>query len=292
MEPRLERIQAPPAGPADPATAVTWCEVFDLVYFSPQATFGGHITLVRWPVAQRAWFWSAVLGGDHALVSVVDTDARLPSDSLELRSNGLWADQNCERAFEHWSYGLEAFAVATDAPDQAARHDAEPGAGGHVELWGERVPLGHDLEWEVDGPTVTEVASSPGAGYSQPGIVHGEVVVGTTTYELDGFGVRSHRWGPRIPPVGAVARRGEAGEWRVEELGFDESGTDELRIDDGPDSSQLGASGTAPTTRSPVRWADPAGQALYAIDRWLQAGRPGTAPGWSQRIRRAERRGR
>ena len=53
----------------------------------------------------------------------------------ELRTSGLWTEQTCEQPFVHWSYGLEAFALAIDQPDELLRRG-----------YGHRIPLG----WELD----------------------------------------------------------------------------------------------------------------------------------------------
>jgi hypothetical protein len=78
---------------------------------------------------------------------------------------------------------VEAFAVAVDDP-----------ADTYGELRGERVPLGFDLEWETDGGTY----AYPGVTrYEVPCRVHGEVLVGDESFEIDGWGQRDHSWGVR-----------------------------------------------------------------------------------------------
>ena len=68
------------------------------------------------------------------------------------RANGLWLSLVCETPGEHWTIGLEAFALAVDDPDDER---------------GDLVPLGLDLEWEA------------------PGSVYGEVLIGDERIELD-----------------------------------------------------------------------------------------------------------
>jgi hypothetical protein len=197
-------VTAVPGGPADAADELPhrgtgdarWHEVFDLVFWSPRATFGGHLTVVLWPSLARAWYWTSVVQEGRPPVALLDTDVALPGRGLELRASGLWADHNCETPYEHWSYGLEAFAVRLDEPEDAL-----------ADFRGERTPLGYDVEWEADDrdpsprPLASDAATAATAatavtrGYRQAGRVHGEVLVGLDAYDLDGHGVRFHRWG-------------------------------------------------------------------------------------------------
>ncbi len=146
-------------------------DLYTFEFWSPQATFGGHLALWRWPASGVAWYATAVYRQGEPVVSLCD---EFPlKRTLELRGNGLWADHNLEDPFGHWSVGLEAFALALDDP---------------ADQRGERVPLGYDLDWECD----PEVRSPVDDGYEQPATVCGEVLLGVDTYELDGFGWRSH----------------------------------------------------------------------------------------------------
>ena len=88
-----------------------------------------------------------------------DHDVPPPRQGLEIRAEGLWCELFCETPGDHWTCGLEAFAVRLDTPDDALR------AGGEI---GERVPVGLDLEWEA------------------PEIVHGDVLVGREQWTIDG----------------------------------------------------------------------------------------------------------
>ncbi len=179
------------------AGAVDWCERYDFEAHSPLATFGLHVTVVRWPAANRTWYWSAVVEEGQPLASIVELDAGSGRPTLELRTGGLWADHNLESAFEHWSVGLEAFAVGLDDPTEVF------GA-----FRGDRVPLGYDVEWEM---SATDGEALPGGdGYLQPAEVHGEVLMGTTAYELAGKGSRTHSWGAW--PLAGVHWRGVGGD--------------------------------------------------------------------------------
>src|SRR5687768_12896996 len=87
------------------------------------------------------------------LLVVREDDLPAPSGAdLDVRASGLWLSLVCETPGEHWSVGLEAFALAVDHPDDER---------------GDLVPLGLDIEWEA------------------PGRVTGELLVGDERFELD-----------------------------------------------------------------------------------------------------------
>jgi len=114
---------------------------FDL--WLPDASLGGFCWL-----GDPAGYVAGLVGEARPYVLVKDLDCR--PRGYELRAEGLWADFNCEEADgSRWSWGLEAFGVALDDPEEAVRSE-----------WGDRVALGFDLEWEA------------------PDRVHGEILVG------------------------------------------------------------------------------------------------------------------
>jgi hypothetical protein len=133
----------------------------------------GFVRLAR--VGERCWFWCYLVGDDVGLVAVRDHDVAPPRRPavLEVRADSLWAELVCETAGEHWGVALEAFGVRLDAA---------------VDAWegeiGERLPVGLDLEWEVD--TTGEPHGS----------VRGEVLLGRERLEVDGWGVLSHAVAP------------------------------------------------------------------------------------------------
>src|SRR6476620_11134448 len=147
----LERRHAPPSGAGD---AAAWREAFDVAFWTPRGTFGGHLTLLVGP-GPRCFYWTSVLEEGRRVVTVVEHDVAVPRAprGLEVRAQGLWADQNCEEPFVHWSYGLEAFALRVDRPEDAIGDGR-----------GERVGLGYDLEWEaVPGEPPVPLAQPPSA---------------------------------------------------------------------------------------------------------------------------------
>jgi hypothetical protein len=85
------------------------------------------------------------------LVVREDVDAPKGRD-FDVRGPGLWLSLVCETPGEHWTIGLEAFALAVDDPDDER---------------GDLVALGLDVEWEA------------------PGRVHGEVLVADARWDVD-----------------------------------------------------------------------------------------------------------
>ncbi len=182
----------PPAQPADaadeakhqPGDEELWGESWYLDFVDEAAQVAGYVRLGLYPNLNRAWYWACVVGPDRPLVTVIDHDVPIPSGrSLEVRTEGLWADYTVETPLDHVSVGVEAFAVSVEDPVEV-----------YGELRGDRVPLGFDLEWETDGATY----AYPGVTrYEVPCRVHGEVLVGRERIEVDGRGQRDHSWGVR-----------------------------------------------------------------------------------------------
>lgn len=177
------------AAPADegghePSGDALWSESFYLDFVDPGVGVAGYVRLGLCAGLGRAWYWACVVGPDRPLITVIDHDVALPAGrSLEIRTEGLWADYTVETPLDHVSVGLEAFAVGVDDPTEV-----------YGDLRGDRVPLGLDLEWETDGGTY----AYPGVTrYEVPCRVHGQVLVGSETIEVDGFGQRDHSWGVR-----------------------------------------------------------------------------------------------
>lgn len=145
-----------------------WAESWYGDFAAPDGSVGGYAQLTLWPNLGRSWFWSALVGPDRRPVMLLETDAPLPRPStLELRAPGLWTEFIEQIPDEHFTVDLEAFAVALDDPEEVF------GLG-----WGDRVPYGLELEWELAPDTLD--------------IVHGQVLVGDETIELDGRGRRFH----------------------------------------------------------------------------------------------------
>jgi len=139
--------------------------------------------------ADHAAFQAVVADRTGEPVVISDNEISMPAEGWELRTSGLWADHICETPMEHWSYGLEAFALRIEDPTELL------GRG-----YGERVPLGWELEFEAtDEPVVAS-----GEAYAQSGTLHGLLLLADGEVEVEGPALRSHRWGAGTHPPGPL----------------------------------------------------------------------------------------
>lgn len=139
-----------------------------------------------------AGFQTAVFGlvdqASTASYPVVISAIEIPlGQAWELRTSGLWAEQVRERPFDHWSYGLEAFALAIDEPDELTRRGL-----------GHRVPLGWELDFVADAAPETAAAGDPGS-FTQTGTIEGLVLTGNGEQSIAGRARRAHWLG--APPA-------------------------------------------------------------------------------------------
>src|SRR6185295_10357214 len=179
-----ERAHAPGAEP-------WWWDTWHLDVATDDGV-GLAVRLACAPALGVAWWWThLVLPDTPGPVVVRDHEVPLPRQGLEVRADGLWGELSCETAFEHWTYGLEAFGVRLDDPADSL----------HGEI-GERVPVGFDLEWEIDESAARGEFDHAGEhGYEQFGSVHGEILLARERFAIDSVGLRSHTWGsPRLEP--------------------------------------------------------------------------------------------
>lgn len=169
--------------PHPPGSSSAWTETWELRLASPTLDLATAIAVVQRPAEGQVSYLGAVLGRDRPPVVVLDHDIPIPRTGLELRSSGIWADHVCETPHEHWSVGLEAFALELDEPD-----DLITVGRGHS------IPLGFDLEWETPTAPVP-IRADTDDGYFATGFGHGEILLGDQTLEIEGPGHRLHRWG-------------------------------------------------------------------------------------------------
>ncbi|MEM9132851.1 MAG: hypothetical protein AAF962_06160 [Actinomycetota bacterium] len=148
----------------------------------------------------RSGLQIAVLGRG-APMAISELEGGLPGQGLELRTSGLWVEMVCEQPFRHWSYGLEAFALALDDPAELLGRGL-----------GLRVPLGWELEFESDdepqwlGPPFEGDVRPAFGAYRQLGVAHGLLLTDDGETPVEGRAVRSHTWGgTTLPPETVLA---------------------------------------------------------------------------------------
>jgi len=167
----------------DPAVQL-WNESYYFDFFDEDLTLGGYVRLGLNPGLGSVWYWACLVGPDRPLVTVVDHEVPLPSSasSMEIRHDGLWADQSVETSLDHFSLNLESFALALDDPAEMY-HDPR----------GERVPFGFELDFHTDRGAYLWPPVTP--RYEIPCRVDGEILVGEERITFDGWGQRDHSWG-------------------------------------------------------------------------------------------------
>ena len=172
--------------PHAPESQPGWSDAWQLDAANADGV-GLTLRLDCYPNEKVAWFWTYLVVPDRdGPIVVRDHEVSLPRQGLEIRAEGLWADLWCETPLEHWTYGLEAFAVALDSADDALTGEI-----------GERIPVGLDIEWETDGPIQAAPEDWPVDQYLAPGIIHGDVLLGRERFELDARGLYTRSWGGR-----------------------------------------------------------------------------------------------
>lgn len=166
----------------DPGPELAWSETWTFDFASADGALAGWASVTRLPNRGAGWYHAFLAGTHRQLIAVIDTEVPMPDASLEIRTEGLWATHVCETPHDHWTIGLEAFGVGVDDPAEL-----------YGRQFGDRVPLGFDLEWEAAG--AIDETSDPAVDYQQPCRVTGEVLVGAEELDLDGHGWRERRWG-------------------------------------------------------------------------------------------------
>jgi hypothetical protein len=173
--------------PADehphPLAGDGWSESWSFDLASADGELGAWVAFTRFD--DHAWYQAMLAGPHRQLLAVLDHQVPFRSNPLEVRTTGLWADHVCETPFDHWTLGLETFALGVDDPLEL-----------HGRQHGDTVALGLDLEWETDGPVLEPPDAAGVTGYELACRVHGEVLVGRDVIDFEGVGTRSHRWGP------------------------------------------------------------------------------------------------
>lgn len=184
-----------------PGDEAGWSEawLFDVV--QADASLAVSIEFLVHDGGRAVVFHTSVIRVGERLISLVATDVAPPKPpGLEVRASGLWTDIGIQTPFDHATVDIEAFAVELDDPQEALG-----------DAFGLRTPLGSELEWETAGGLIS--GPQPHS-YELPCMVHGELLLGSESIEIDGWGWRSHRWGSEDPHRRMRARgRSASGAW-------------------------------------------------------------------------------
>ncbi len=167
--------------PGDPTLA--WQEVHRV-----QATDGRRSIFMQIGLFANPGNHSSITAGLHLVVGglqkyplvLCDNTLPVPAERWEFRSSGVWCEFVCEQPMQHWSYGLEAFALGLD--DRRALL----GKG-----YGHRIPLG----WELDFLATAEADVGQNS-YHQAGTVEGVVLDDAGQHDVEQMvATRQHWWG-------------------------------------------------------------------------------------------------
>jgi hypothetical protein len=177
------------------ATGDTFAVAVQFACYRSLSVAGFHVAVQARTAADRC-------GGDPLVIAVGDLD--IPA-RWEFRTSGLWAEQVCEQPDIHWSYGLEAFALQIDEPDELLRRG-----------YGLRTPLGWELDFEIESirpgrPPVNgaESADDLFGVVEQVGALEGLMLVGPDEFPLAGPAGRIHAWGDRRFVTDALSDRSD-----------------------------------------------------------------------------------
>lgn len=173
-----------------PGAAADWFEAYVFDFAAADGSGGGSLGVCLFPNRRAATIWVGAVGLEDRYLAIAEQSVPVPRE-LEFRSSGLWVDVACLVPFDHVQLGLEAFAVGMDDPADALGR-----------MWGDRVPLGFDLEWDTTGPVTVPTGDGNSRvieGYELSCAVHGEILVGEDAIDFDGFGSRRHLWGIAHP---------------------------------------------------------------------------------------------
>lgn len=173
-----------PTGPSS-----SWSETWEFRAATDDRATAVAVAVVRRPAEGQVSYRAALLGRSRPPVIVIDHELTPPRVGLEIRGSGIWADHICEQPHEHWTLGLECFALALSEPDQLL--DKERGL---------PIAFGFDLGWEADRKP-TPIESDHDSGYHATGTMHGEILLGDDRVDFAGTSARLHRWGsgPGLP---------------------------------------------------------------------------------------------
>ena len=134
-------------------------------------------------------YWAGLVRADEAYLYIEELDGRGLRDGLEIKPAEMWADHDCDVAFEQWSLGNEAHGVLLDDPEEAWRR-----------AYGAPVPVTFDIEWYATSAPESLQESERASGYRQDGEVDCQIELSTGLVEFVGPAHRVHTWGAAYLP--------------------------------------------------------------------------------------------
>ena len=151
-----------PEPPADerahaPGPATWWWEAWHLDAATRRRHRARRAARVLPERSGVAWCWtlSRAARSRRARSSCATTRSRCRAQGLEVRADGLWGELGARRRSSTGRTGSRRSACASTTRPTRSRGEI-----------GERIPVGLDLEWEVDGPMPRRRATAwPVAGY-------------------------------------------------------------------------------------------------------------------------------
>lgn len=166
-------------------------DIIDVEWVDPVLGLAGLYRLEVRPAVGATWLLVAIQPSPGVLpVVLLDHELPLASAGFEFRASGVWTELVCEAPFDHWTVGLEAFALELDAATKPVTPNSV----------GDRVPLGLDLDLEM----TDSVQRDGDAGFRAGAAVRGEVLVGAAAFEIDAVGVYRRRWDGARPTLASV----------------------------------------------------------------------------------------
>jgi hypothetical protein len=129
-------------------------------------------------------YWAGLARRGEPFLYIEELNGHGLRQGLEIKPSQMWADQQCDVAFQQWSLGNEAHGVLLDDPTEAWRR-----------AYGSPVPVTFDVEWGATGE-----ATAIAHGYEQRGEIDARVELTEGVLELVGPGHRVHVWGAPFRP--------------------------------------------------------------------------------------------
>ncbi|MDG2028511.1 MAG: hypothetical protein P8J50_15495 [Acidimicrobiales bacterium] len=150
-------------------------DVIEVDFVATDESLAGWIRLDARRALGATRFLVALLVAREDPVVLIDYDLPLARTAYEFRSSGVWTEFVCETPLDHWTIGLEAFALRID-PSGTVTPDT----------FGDRVPIGLDLDLDTVGAPEGDASS-----FSIELDVHGEVLIADRAWDLTARGTRT-----------------------------------------------------------------------------------------------------